>query len=173
MYSHPRICYDARMPLRAERVGQQMGKETFPADKFVEFFRCRNCNKRNRAPLSAQPLLLRILPNLSNGPNVVLACEACRDLRLYSADDLLPMHHYNRGEGEDVVYIEKFFHVEIACADSNCESRIEVIAPTPEVYNLASMKVYSLRWNPQNVVCDAGYPARKPISLVSIKELNV
>jgi hypothetical protein len=150
-----------------------MGKNTFPAGKFIEFFRCRNCSKPYRVPFSASPLLLRILPNRSNGkPNAVFACEACRDLRRYSTDDVPPMRYYDNGEGEGVVYIAKFFHAEIACADSNCESRIEVIAPTPTVYDLHWMEnVYSLQWNPQNVVCAAGHPARKPISLLSIEEL--
>lgn len=157
-----------------ERI-QEQERNDAPADKFIEFFRCGNCNKPYRVPSSRHPLLEHILPSQSRGkPSVFLACEACNDLRLYSTRDLPVPRIFGTQEGDRAIYVGKFFRAEISCADKSCESRTVVIAPTPEHYDLDSIeKRYSLLWNPQNISCAEGHPIRKPVAVVSIEEIAV
>ena len=142
-------------------------------ERFIEFFSCRNCNKPFRAPFSMSPLLTRILPSLSkDSPIVVFACEGCNDLRPYNTHDLPPPSIYDKGEGGLAVYVGKVFRVIILCADNNCESRIKVIAPTPSVYEIESIRAKSHHWKPKNVSCSNRHPARIPIEVSSVEELG-
>lgn len=139
----------------------------------LQFWKCHNCNKPYLMRPSMRPLLGHILPSQSTGKsNGVFACEACNDLRLYSTRDLPPFGMVDNTRPVYGVRIEKFFRARISCGDNKCKSQIEVIAPTPEVYDLDSMKVYALKWNPQGLTCLQGYPVQKPISLISIAEIG-
>ena len=146
------------------------------ADSLVllQFWKCHNCNKLYLMRPSMSPLLEHILPSQSKGSGtVVIACEACNDLRLYNKLDLPPFGMVDNTRLMYGVRVGKFFHARISCGDSKCESRIEVIAPTPDVYYLGAMKRYSLEWNPHDIVCAAGHSVRKPVSLISIEELSL
>jgi hypothetical protein len=138
----------------------------------LQFWKCHNCNKPYLMRPSMRPLLRHILPSQSKGSEtVVIACEACNDLRHYSK--LPPFDMVDSSGRVYGVVVGKFFHARISCGDNKCESRIEVIAPTTDAYYLGAMKKYSLGWNPHDVVCAAGHPIRKPVSLISIEELSL
>jgi hypothetical protein len=80
---------------------------------------------------------------------------------------------YDNEEGGPAIYVGKVFRARILCVDSMCEFQIEVIAPTTDVYSLASMQGYALLWKPQGVTCDVGHFAKLSIAVSLIEVLAV
>jgi len=134
---------------------------------WVLFWTCRGCTKNFVARPSTFQRLLPLLPDQTKAiDSVVLSCEACNLISAYSKDDLpVPYMPDNSDSVPRRVEVAQVSQVAISCADEDCESRIEIIAPTGRYYDKSAVKIY-LKTNGSpdaSVHCKHGHPPAKPI----------
>ena len=98
--------------------------------------------------------------------SLVLWCEACNLLSAYNRKALQePDRFRNLDSVPHRVLVKKVFQIAIVCVGENCESRIEVIAPTGRYHDKFSVKTYlEANGSPDSSVhCKNGHPPAKPM----------
>ena len=133
-------------------------------DVFMREVICEKCGSRTRNPLPILEQISQRQEVLWKGERRInYACPECNYLTLAPLGEVKIFQDVDLSRFPDDLTI---YFVSLACADSNCQSRVVVLAPAKnEVLGVSVSSPNLMSWRNHNATCANGHPPANPLQI--------